>query len=241
MSYLDYEKLEAIDRAQFQRAKPYPWFNPAGILTEAGYKDLSANVPHISMFEPMFGIKRSYGQRPHDRYVLEYNDKLDLQPCWREFIAELRGERYGRFLRRLFGRGGIQLNFHWHYALQGCSVSPHCDNKRKLGSHIFYFNTAEDWDPAWGGETLILDDGGRFDYRSAPDFESFERIIASETLGNRSLLFQRRGNSWHGVREIRCPQGQYRKIFIVVINDRLRIMVRRARAFLKGEEFRDYY
>ena len=240
MSYLDYEKLETIDPAQFQQAKPYPWLNPAGILTETGYQRLLANLPDISLFEPMFGIKRSHGQQPHDRYVLEYRDKLALQPCWREFVAELRGERYGQFLRRLFGRGGIQLNFHWHYAPPGCSVSPHCDAKRKLGSHIFYFNTAEDWDPAWGGETLILDDGGRFNQRSAPDFEAFERIIASENLGNHSLLFQRQGNSWHGVREIRCPQGQYRKIFIVVINDRLRRMVQRARSFLKGKEFRDY-
>jgi len=240
MSYLDYEKLETIDPAQFQEAKPYPWLNPAGTLTETGYQRLLTNLPDISLFEPMFGIKRSHGQQPHDRYVLEYRDKLDLQPCWREFIAELKGERYGRFLRRLFGRGGIQLNFHWHYAPQGCSVSPHCDAKRKLGSHIFYFNTAEDWDPAWGGETLLLDDGGRFNHKSAPDFEAFERIITSETLGNHSLLFHRQGNSWHGVREIRCPQGRYRKIFIVVVNDRLRIMMRRARAYLKGKEFRDY-
>ena len=42
--------------------------------------------------------------------------------------------------------------------------------------------------------------------------------LASETLGNHSLLFQRRGHSWHGVREIRCPQVRYRKIFIVVLN-----------------------
>ena len=33
MSYLDYEKLETIDPAQFQEAKPYPWLNPAGTLT----------------------------------------------------------------------------------------------------------------------------------------------------------------------------------------------------------------
>jgi hypothetical protein len=39
---------------------------------------------------------------------------------------------------------------------------------------------------------------------------------------------------WHGVREIRCPQGRYRKIFIVVINNRLRVMVQRARANLKS-------
>jgi len=39
-------------------------------------------------------------------------------------------------------------------------------------------------------------------------------------MGNYSLLFTRRGNSWHGVREISCPPGYYRKVFIVVINER---------------------
>ena len=63
--------------AQFQQAKPYPWLNPVGMLTETGYQRLLANLPDISLFEPMFGIKRSHGQRPHDRYVLEYRDKLD--------------------------------------------------------------------------------------------------------------------------------------------------------------------
>ena len=92
MSYLDYEKLETIDPAEFQQATPYPWLNPAGTLTETGYQRLLASLPDISMFEPMFGVKRSHGQQPHDRYVLEYRDKLDLQPCWREFIAELKGE-----------------------------------------------------------------------------------------------------------------------------------------------------
>jgi hypothetical protein len=64
--------------------------------------------------------------------------------------------------------------------------------------------------------------------------------LTRKTLGNQSLLFQRQGNSWHGVREIRCPQGRYRKIFIVVINDRLRIMARRVKAYLRGKELRDY-
>src|ERR1051325_7201674 len=54
MSYLDYEKLETIDPAQFQEAKPYPWLNPGGLLTEAGYQRLLANLPDISMFQPMF-------------------------------------------------------------------------------------------------------------------------------------------------------------------------------------------
>src|SRR4029453_9835273 len=56
MSYLDLEKLETIDPAQFQQAKPYPWVNPVGMLTESGYQRLLANLPDISLFEPMFGI-----------------------------------------------------------------------------------------------------------------------------------------------------------------------------------------
>ena len=66
---------------------------------------------------------------------------------------------------------------------------------------------------------MILDDEGRFGRRSAPGFGDFERVIASEALGNRSLLFTRNVNSWHGVREIECPEDAMRKVFIVVIDD----------------------
>lgn len=105
---------------------------------------------------------------------------------------------------------------HWHYALRGCSVSPHCDAKRKFGSHIFYLNRSSEWDPGWGGETLVLDDGGRFHSDSAPDFDDFDAVAAARTGDNDSFIFARRGNSWHGVRELTCPEGHYRKVFIVV-------------------------
>ena len=188
----------------------------------------------------MFGVERSHGQQAHDRYALEYRDDLDISPAWHAFVAELRGARYRQFLETLFGRGRFQLNFHWHYTPRGCSVSPHCDATRKLGSHIFYLNTPDDWRPEWGGETLILDDHGRLRPHSAPPFEAFDTAIAGQNLGNVSLLFKRQGNSWHGVRELRCPEGHYRKVFIVVINDRLRAWVRRGVAHLKGEPVRDY-
>ncbi len=69
----------------------------------------------------------------------------------------------------------------------------------------------------WGGETLILDDGGRFHLNSAPNFEGFDRVLDSLALGNYSLPCARTGTSWHGVREIRSSQGALRKVFIVVI------------------------
>jgi hypothetical protein len=218
MTYLDVKRLQTIDPASFRAQTPYPWVNPAGLLTDAGYDRLRETIPDVSLFTSHFGETRVYGQQNHDRFSLPYRDDLPLAAPWKAFVAELRGTDYQTFLRRLIGARSFELSFVWHYTPQDCSVSPHCDSKRKLGSHIFYFNTEQDWDPAWGGETLILDDGGRFEFRSAPNFEEFERIAVPEALGNHSLLFARKGHSWHGVRTLTCPQGHLRKIFIVVIN-----------------------
>jgi hypothetical protein len=218
MTYLDYARLNAIDTATFRSQKPYPWINPEGLLTKVGYQRLRETLPDVTGFTPEFGKSRIDGKPSHDRFALEYHDDLNVPQPWKEFVAELRGKKYQVFLRRLLNVRSFKLRFHWHYTPNGCSVSPHNDVELKLGSHIFYFNTPQDWNPDWGGETLILDDGGRFASDSAPHFDDFERVVASEMFGNRSLLFARQGNSWHGVREIRCPEDRMRKVFIVVID-----------------------
>jgi hypothetical protein len=175
-----------------------------------------------------FGRKRAHGQKPHDRYSLEYHPDLDLHPAWHQFIAELNGPVYQGWLARLFATTRFTLTYHWHYAPRGASVSPHCDAKRKLGSHIFYFNTEDEWDRDWGGQTVILDDNGRFSRNSAPEFEDFDQSWVADAMGNRSLLFQRQGNSWHGVQALDCPEGRLRKVFIVVVNaDNLKAKLRR--------------
>ncbi len=215
---LDFERLEAIPATAFQTAEPYPWLNPEGLLTNEAFERLRTQMPPLEVMKQSFGRRRAHGQSPHDRYALEYRSDLPVADVWHQFVAELEGPIYQAWLARLFGNDDFQLSYHWHYTPRGCSVSPHCDSKRKLGSHIFYFNTAEDWDPDWGGETLILDDGGRFSRKSAPDFDDFERVWTADALGNRSLLFYRRGDSWHGVKPLACPEGRLRKVFIVVIN-----------------------
>ena len=240
MTYLNYDSLEASDPSSFQDRKPYPWINPKGLLTDEGFERLVQNMPDVSLFKRVFGLKRSHGQKSHDRYALEYTEDLTIPQPWRNFIEELNGARYRRWMQRMFGRGLMKLNFHWHYTPNGCSVSPHCDAKRKIGSHIFYFNTPQDWDPSWGGETVVLDDAGRFKRNSAPEFEDFNSATSGEALGNYSLLFKRQGNSWHGVREINCPESAMRKVFIVVINDRFLAWRRRIAARLRGEHIQDY-
>jgi len=240
MTYLNFAKLAATDDKAFRRTQPYPWLAEEGFLTDEGYRELVGTLPPVAMFDPFFGVRRSHGQEAHDRYVLEYREGLDLSPAWHAFVEELNGDAYARFVRRMFGRGRLQFTLHWHYTPNGCSVSPHCDAKRKLGSHIFYFNTEQDWRPEWGGETLVLDDNDRFDRKSAPKFEQFDRSYTAPSVGNRSLLFARGEKSWHGVREIRCPEGAMRKVFIVVVNDRTLMLARQTAAWFTGKRAASY-
>ncbi len=218
MQYLDLSQLRTIDPAAFQAQEPYPWINPEHLLTSEGYRCLLEHLPRQEQCMPSFGKQRAHGQHSHDRLTLEYHDDLAVAQAWKDFIAELRGPTYQDFLSRLLGTRAFELRFHWHYTPHGCSISPHCDAKHKLGSHIFYFNTKQDWDPAWGGQTLLLDDGGRFSRNSAPHLEDFDTISQSQSIGNSSLLFARRDKSWHAMRPLQCPQDRLRKVFIVVIN-----------------------
>ena len=233
--YLDFDKINRIDPVEFRSRRPYPWINPEGLLTKAGYRRLRDTLPDLSLFEACFGVEREYGQASHDRYALDYHDDLDVPEPWKEFVAELQGADYMAFLYEWFGTQSLKLRVSWHYTPNGCSVSPHCDAERKLGSHIFYFNTTDDWDPDWGGETVILDCGGRFEHDSAPSFEDFDSTIHSTAIGNHSLLFARNGNSWHGVREIHCPEGYMRKVFIVIVTRQLTQMNRLLRQFLPSK------
>ena len=216
--YLDCEKLEALDSAEFLGRKPYPWANPEGLITAEGYEALVNNMPDISLFEKKFGYGRRAGQKPHDRYSLEYTEETPVPEPWRDFIDELRHGCYRDQMARLFDSPKPEFRFHWHYTPTGCSVSPHCDAKREYGSHIFYFNSEREWQPEWGGGTLVLDDGGRMDPNSAPAFEDFDQVIECKSIGNASMIFNNDGHSWHGVREITCPEGHMRKVFIIVIN-----------------------
>ncbi|MDT8448892.1 MAG: hypothetical protein RQ847_01840 [Wenzhouxiangellaceae bacterium] len=216
--FLDTQKLDELDGAQFRATRPYPWINPAGLLTDEGYRTLIEHLPDVGIFKPVFGRVRKHGQLSHDRYALEWQDDLPVSDVWKAFVRELHSPVYNDFLARMIGHDRFSLKFHFHYTPSGCSVSPHCDAVWKLGSHIFYLNTADDWKPEWGGETQVLDDRGRFRAGSAPAFEDFDEALSSHSIGNFSLLFIRQGNSWHGVRPINCPEGCLRKVFIVVIN-----------------------
>ncbi len=56
-------------------------------------------------------------------------------------------------------------------------------------------------------------------------------------MDNHSVIFGRRGNSWHGVRTINAPEGAMRKIFILVYEDArpLKLLRKRMKRLLTGK------
>jgi hypothetical protein len=235
--YLNLKVMKSIDPTEFRARDPFPWTNPQYFVVPDHYQALLDSMPDITRFRGFFGKERKHGQASHDRYVLDYEEDLPLARPWQDFIMELRSDSYRRFVGTLLGARHLRFRFHWHYTPNGGEVSPHCDSKGKIGSQIFYLNNERDWNVDWGGETVVLDDGGKFEPDSAPAFEDFSAEFPAATGDNRSLLFGRRGNSWHGVRRISCPDDYYRKVFIVVFEEHhpLRIARKKIKRVLTGK------
>ena len=101
MRYLDFEALARMDAKAFQQQHPYPWANPAGLLTDEGYAALRETLPAAERFEKVFGKQRRHGQQPHDRLALEYSPGLELSPHWQAFMQELTGPDYRQFMARM--------------------------------------------------------------------------------------------------------------------------------------------
>jgi hypothetical protein len=61
--------------------------------------------------------------------------------------------------------------------------------------------------------------------------------MGTETMDNRSVIFGRKSNSWHGVRAINAPEGRLRKVFILVYEDvhPRKMFKKRLKRFLTGK------
>jgi len=223
-TFLDDDVLDSFSIDDFLAQRPYPWWNLAQVLRPEAFERLCAAFPARSLFE-WHEPERSYGQRPHNRYYLAYQSdqyaaydglpKSAFPEAWQEFFTELETSPvYNRFIRTCLGRSELNVRYTFHLGVNGSEVSPHRDKGRKVGTHIFYFNTRDDWDPAWGGATLVLD--GRQTDRLDPDFADFASATSVENLGNRSFLFKNTDDAWHGMPPLTCPEGFYRRIFNVI-------------------------
>lgn len=229
--FLDPDKLSQVSTERFRSTVPFPWIALEGALLPERFAELRREFPPFELFQSHRGLARASRQRPHDRYYLAYErsiyDRLpsgdrggvvrhaQLAPAWQAFLDELQdGPLFSGFVRRLLGRATFEVRYAWHLGFSGADVSPHVDTPKKLGTQIFYFNDRDDWQPDWGGETLILAE--RLRPVGNPEISDFAQVLAVPFLGNRSLFFMNTAQAWHGVGPLRCPEGRFRRLFNVI-------------------------
>lgn len=237
-SCFDQDYINTFDRSLFTANQPYPWANFKALLTPEAFSALYREFPSLDFFEKHEGMARKHGQKPHDRFYLAYEEKIDaykqldlqkdsaqgtgvihhsqLSPTWQAFISEINTDSgYRRFISELLGAEEFKTRFAWHVATAGHAVSPHSDASNKIGTHIFYFNTSEDWRAEWGGATLVLDEKNYAGMN--PEVSDFGKITSVEVMDNRSFLFKNQPEGWHAVDTIKCPVGVHRRIFNIIV------------------------
>jgi hypothetical protein len=229
ISYIDKEKIEKFSFENFHKRWPYAWFDFEQFLLPESFQILYRDFPALEFFEYHQGIKRYGGQRPHDRYYLAYESSIyhdkdkeqgagivrreDLKESWQGFMDELESPFYKDFIRKALD-ADFQIRYAWHMGKSKNEVSPHADDFSKVGTHIFYFNTKEDWNQEWGGSLLVL--GGKMVPGLNPDFDDFTVSIPVKNMDNHSFLFKNGSEAWHGVKALSSPEGKFRKLFNVI-------------------------
>lgn len=233
--FLDDNVLRAFDAREFTDRAPFPFFNFRHVLTPDGFDALYNGFPPLSLFDKHVGMERVGGQRPHNRYYLAYEHSIygkkaddaaapgevkhgDLPAPWQAFMTELQtSDEYKKFIARLLGHDNLTARYAWHVGVNHSEVSPHRDADNKIGTHIFYFNTSDDWNMDWGGATLAL--SGKKIAALNPDFSDFDGEVGGEIRDNHSFLFKNTENAWHGVKTLACPDDKYRRLFNVIFHD----------------------
>lgn len=203
-------------------------------LDDKTYEELRISYPSDELFVPeVVKMGKSDGGqgRPHIRRMMcIYNrnkpsyfdfakqDITKLPDVWQKFVNELldpKGE-YQEWLRESFNLKDFSIRLDFHRIVNARDVAPHCDNRKKIGSHLMYF-MPDGWKEEYGGQTYFYKD--KLKKVCDPEAEDFGNHIKIPTLGNGSLLFKNVCNGgWHGVSAISNDVGLHRQTVGVVIN-----------------------
>jgi hypothetical protein len=226
-TFIDYDRFEALVETAAKWRHDLPWYAVPQLLHEEKFQQLYEEFPDLSLFEEHKDLPREHNQRGHNRFYLAYEKSIyhahmdsgvakrpELPAVWQAFMTELEEARYTSLTAKFVGRTDFYFRYAWHIGVTGSEVPPHLDSDAKLGTHMFYFNTMEDWDPAWGGSPVLL--LGITTAANNPEWADFALHHEDENRGNRSLLFRNTPVMWHGYKPLRSPPGHLRRSFNVI-------------------------
>jgi len=95
--------LRAASAEAFQRQHPYPWLRVEKTLTDEGFGRLCENMPDTSLFNREEGVKARVRARIAQPLLAALSSRMKLPKPWMDFLAELEGDEYRSFLRRMLG------------------------------------------------------------------------------------------------------------------------------------------
>lgn len=138
------------------------------------------------------------------------------------FFRKQRFKYLRRMIGRLFGYTPVVLKLEFSYLENGCWIPPHTDDTRKLISLMVYFpdDNVEYGDSAGtefytGKDGKAAPTGWRAVMMYKPDADEFykenETFYSSKFEGNKLVGFVKSSLSWHGLEELKLPEGATRR------------------------------
>ena len=94
MKYIDIDRLRNLDRAEFLRIKPYPYYNSEGVLTEEVFGTCWPICRRWSCSSIISAMSAGPGRRRMIATPSEYEPGMPVPRHGREFIGELRSEGF---------------------------------------------------------------------------------------------------------------------------------------------------
>ncbi len=242
--------LEDFDVGAFNRAAPFPFKSYTSMVEPAAFEELNNNFPAIDLFRYVVGTDRGT-QMPHTRHMIFldaplfgrkfnrrgwYTDAARLPPVWQSFVEEIRAsEAYRKFVCRLFGVKKFAIRFEWHLLARDTYICPHLDASWRIGDHLFYFHDKMEWRNEWGGNLELL--APPPSALKNPGFEDFSQRVSVSPNGIQGVLIKNSPIAWHGVSNITCPEGMFRRVFLVNLGYTFQFAVTRLRRGLR-QKFR---
>lgn len=223
MEYINETVLNtAISRKeQFKNNIQFPWMNIKDFIHKYKFKLLFDNFLPYDVFEKRKDGVYMISQRVYNEHNLQEPwDKLSQYEYWEGLARDLKSKEYREFLNDMFEEKMKHLAIEFFILRKNSGSRPHCDMKRKIGSHLFYLLPSDYWDPSWGGQTeIILTDKKESEqhtsYRTSLD-QLNGKTIKPIIVDNHSLLFKKTDRSWHFVDAINCPPDKMRIMFQLI-------------------------
>ncbi len=122
-----------------------------------------------------------------------------LDSIWLMLANQLLSGAYRQALEELCGTdlSETSLEASFYRQAKGGFIDPHPDNPDKVVTHLLYF-AYQDWQSDYGGCLRIL---------RSNDIEDFQHEILPRN--NKSVVFLRSENSWHGYKPINVDSERY--------------------------------